>query len=134
MGAVLWMQKQGHMDDLTSEIGHSSSETTILPIHPRGEDPPFFVPDEAHIPIHHISRRSKTSHRLKQSKASSVTKSSNLSGWSERSNGSRGDSANTLASSALERMETYQDIREYEDTTTQLAELRQLMAKNNLDY
>jgi hypothetical protein len=130
-------RKDKDEDGLSTEIGHSSSATTILPIHPRGEDPSFFVPDEAHIPTHHISQRSKTSYPLKRGKdsqASSVTKSSNLSGWSKGSNDSRSDSANTLAASALERMETYQDIREYKDTTTQLAELRQLMAENNLDY
>jgi hypothetical protein len=41
----------------------------------------------------------------------------------------RSDSVNNFVGSALERKETYQDpIRERTDTTTQLAELRQLMA------
>lgn len=85
-----------------------------------------------------MSQRSKASHASKQSKdsqASRATKASNLSGGSKRSNNSRSDSLNTLVGSALERKVNYQDpIRERTDTTTQLAELRQLMAKDNLDY
>jgi Xaa-Pro aminopeptidase len=42
---------------------------------------------------------------------------------------------NTLVGSALERKEAYQDpLRERIDTSLRLAELRQLMAKDNLDY
>ncbi|KAI0283706.1 Creatinase aminopeptidase [Russula aff. rugulosa BPL654] len=89
-------------------------------------------------PTRHMSQRSKASHASKQSKdsqASRATKASNLSGGSKRSNNSRSDSVNTLVGSALQRKETYQDpIRERTDTTTQLAELRQFMAKDNLDY
>jgi hypothetical protein len=128
-------RKDKDKDDLFTEIDRSSSATTILPVYPRGEFAPSFVPDEARTPTRHMSQRSKTSYASKQSKDSQATKSSNLSGGSKRSNNSRSDSLNTLVGSALQRKETYQDpIRERTDTTTQLAELRQLMAKDNLDY
>src|SRR6267154_6287279 len=105
-------------DDLITETDRSSSATTILPVFPRGEAPFSFVTDDAQIPTRHISQRSKISHASKHSKASRATKPGNLSGGSKRSSDSRSDSANTLSMSALERMETYQDIREYKDTTT----------------
>ncbi len=131
-------RKDKDKEDLFTEIDRSSSTTTILPVYPRGEAPPSFMPDVAQTPTRHMSQRSKASHASKQSKdsqASRATKSSNLSGGSKRSNNSRSDSVNTLVGSALERKEIYQDpIRERTDTTTQLAELRQLMAKDNLDY
>lgn len=126
-------RKDKDKDDLFTEIDRSSSATTILPVYPRGEfAPSSFVPDETRTPTRHMSQRSKTSYASKQSKDSQAT---NLSGGSKRSNNSRSDSLNTLVGSALQRKETYQDpIRERTDTTTQLAELRQLMAKDNLDY
>lgn len=131
-------RKDKDKEDLFTEVDRSSSATTILPVYPRGEVPSSFVPDDARTPTRHMSQRSKTSYASKQSKdsqASRATKSSNLSGGSKRSNNSRSDSVNTLVGSALERKETYRDpIRERTDTTTQLAELRQLMAKDNLDY
>jgi Xaa-Pro aminopeptidase len=131
-------RKDKDKEDLFTEIDRSSSATTILPVYPRGEAPPSFVPDDARTPTRHMSQRSKSSYASKQSKdsqASRATKSSNLSGGSKRSNNSRSDSVNTLVGSALERKEAYQDpIRERTDTTAQLAELRQLMAKDNLDY
>ena len=127
-------------DDLNTDTDHPSPATTILPIHPRG-DPPLrvsFVPeDDQTTPTRHISKRSKTlypSKPIRDSQAGSVTTPSILSGGSKWSNESRGDSLNTLAASALERMKTYRDTRKYIDTTSQLAELRQLMAKDNLDY
>jgi hypothetical protein len=127
-------------DDLISETDRPSSATTILPVHPRGEASPSFIPDDVQTPTRYMSQRTKTSYTSKLSKdnqASRATKSSNLSGGNKRIkrfNNSRSDSENTLTAPALERMETYQDIREHADTTTQLAELRQLMAKHNLDY
>ena len=135
-------RKDKDKEDLFTEVDRSSSTTTILPVYPRGEIPPSFVPsfvpDAAQTPTRHMSQRSKASHASKQSKdsqASRATKASNLSGGSKRSNNSRSDSVNTLVGSALQRKETYQDpIRERTDTTTQLAELRQFMAKDNLDY
>jgi hypothetical protein len=130
-------RKDKDKEDLFTEIDRSSSATTILPVYPRGEAPPSFVPDEARTPTRHMSQRSKTSYASKQSQdsqASRATKSSNLSGGSKRSNNSRSDSVNTLATSALERKKTHRDIHGPRDTTTQLAELRQLMAKDNLDY
>jgi hypothetical protein len=131
-------RKDKDKEDLFTEVDRSSSATTILPIYPRGEAPPSFLPDHAQTPTRHVSQRSKTSYASKQSKdtqASRATKSSGLSGGSKQSNNSRSDSLNTLDGSALQRKETYQDpIREHTDTTTQLAELRQLMAKDNLDY
>lgn len=131
-------RKDKDKEDLFTEIDASSSKTTVLYVYPRGEPPSSFVPDDAKTPTRHMSQRSKSSHASKQSKdsqASRATKSSNLSGGSKRSNNSRSDSVNTLIGSALERKETYQDpIRERTDTTAHLAELRQLMAKDNLDY
>ena len=131
-------RKDKDKEDLFTEIDASSSKTTVLYVYPRGEAPSSFVPDNAQTPTRHMSQRSKASHASKQSKesqASRATKSSNLSGGSKRSNNSRSDSVNTLVGSALVRKENYQDpIRERTDTTAQLAELRQLMAKDNLDY
>ena len=131
-------RKDRDKEDLFTEVDRSSSTTTILPVYPRGEFAPSFVPDATQTPTRHMSQRSKASHASKQSKesqASRATKASNLSGGSKRSNNSRSDSLNTLVGSALQRKETYQDpIRERTDTTTQLAELRKLMAKDNLDY
>jgi Xaa-Pro aminopeptidase len=131
-------RKDKDKEDLFTEVDRSSSATTILPVYPRGEVTSSFVPDDARTPTRHMSQRSKASYASKQSKdsqASRATKSSNLSGGSKRSNNSRSDSVNTLVGSALERKETYRDpIRERTDTTAQLAELRQLMGKDNLDY
>jgi Xaa-Pro aminopeptidase len=131
-------RKDKDKEDLFTEVDRSSSATTILPVYPRGEFTPSFVPDDARTPTRHMSQRSKNSYASKQSKdsqASRATKSSNLSGGSKRSNNSRSDSVNTLVGSALLRKENYQDpIRERTDTTARLAELRQLMAKDNLDY
>jgi hypothetical protein len=95
------------------------------------------MPDGDRTPARHISQSLKTTYPSKQSKdsqASSATKSSILSGGSKWSNESRGDSVNTVTASALERLETYRDTRKDIDTTAKLAELRQLMAKENLDY
>jgi len=131
-------RKDKDKEDLFTEVDRSSSATTILPVYPRGEAPPSFVPDNPQPLARHISQRSKNSYaskRSKDSQESRATKSSNLSGGSKRSNNSRSDSVNTLAGSALARKDAYQDpIRERADTTTLLAELRQLMAKDNLDY
>jgi hypothetical protein len=122
-------------EDLFTEIGASSSETTVLYVYPRGEVPSSFVPGNAQTPTRHMSQRSKASHASKQSKerqASRATKASNPSGGSKQSNNSRSDSLNTLVGSALQCKENYQDpIRERTDT---IAQLRQLMAKVNLDY
>ncbi|KAN0103771.1 Creatinase aminopeptidase [Russula decolorans] len=131
--------KDRHKDDLSTDTDRPSSATTILPIHPRGEVPPrvSFMPDGDRTPARHISQSLKTTYPSKQSKdsqASSATKSSILSGGSKWSNESRGDSVNTVTASALERLETYRDTRKDIDTTAKLAELRQLMAKENLDY
>jgi hypothetical protein len=128
-------RKDKDKDDFITEKDRISSETTILPIYPRGEAPLSFAPDDTQTPTRHISQRSKTSYASKQSKVSQAsTKSSNLSGGSKWSNNSRSDSVNTLATSALERKKAHRDIPGPRDTTTQLAELRQLMAKDNLDY
>jgi hypothetical protein len=130
-------RKDKDKDYFITEKDRLSSETTILPVYPRGEHPLSFAPDDAQTPTRRMSHRSKTSYALKQrkdSQASRATKSSNLSGGSKWSNNSRSDSVNTLATSALERKKTHRDIRGPRDTTTQLAELRQLMAKDNLDY
>ncbi|KAI0001349.1 Creatinase/aminopeptidase [Russula compacta] len=88
-----------------------------------------------------MSQRSKSSHASKQSKDSQASRGTNLSGGSKRSNNSQrpsltgSGSINTLVGSALERKDAYQDpIREHVDTYARLAELRKLMAKDNLDY
>ncbi|KAI9458087.1 Creatinase/aminopeptidase [Russula earlei] len=71
----------------------------------------------------------------KGSQASGAPKSSNLFGWSKRSNNSKHDSINTLVGSALERKEYYQNpIRDVVDTYPRLVQLRKLMARDNLDY
>lgn len=136
-------RKDKDKEDLFTEVDRSSSQTTILPVYPR--DPPStFVPDNAQTPTRHMSQRSKSSHASKQSQdsqASRATKSSNMSRGSRRSNNSKrpsltgSGSINTLVGSALERKEAYQDpIREHIDTSLRLTELRQFMAKDNLDY
>ncbi len=128
-------RKDKDKEDLFTEVDRSSSATTILPIYPRGEAPPSFLPDDARTPTRHMSQRSKTSYASKQSKDTQASRATKSSGGSKQSNNSRSDSLNTLVGSALRRKEAYQDpIRERTDTTTQLAELRQLMAKDNLDY
>jgi Xaa-Pro aminopeptidase len=136
-------RKDKDKDDLFTEVDRSSSATTILPVYPR-DAPTSFVQNDAQTPTRHMSQRSKNSYASKQSKDSQdsrATKSSNLSGGSKRSNNSKrpsltgSGSINTLVGSALERKEAYQDpIREHIDTSPRLAELRQLMAKDNLDY
>jgi hypothetical protein len=130
-------RKDKDKEDLFTEVDRSSSQTTILPVYPR-EAPPSFVPDNAQTPTRHMSQRSKNSYASKlsqDSQASRATKSSNLSRGSKRSNNSGSGSVNTLVGSALERKEAYQDpIRERIDTSLRLAELRQYMAKDNLDY
>jgi Xaa-Pro aminopeptidase len=136
-------RKDKDKEDLFTEVDRSSSQTTILPVYPR-EAPPSFALDNAQTPTRHMSQRSKASHASKQSQdsqASRATKSSNMSRGSRRSNNSKrpsltgSGSVNTLVGSALERKEAYQDpIREHIDTSLRLAELRQFMAKDNLDY
>ena len=129
-------RKDKDKDDLFTEVDRSSSATTILPVYPR-EAPPSFALDHGQTPTRHMSQRSKASHASKQSQdsqASRATKASKRSNNSQRpSLGS--NSVNTLVGSALERKEAYQDpLRERIDTSLRLAELRQLMAKDNLDY
>ena len=129
-------RKDKDKDDLFTEVDRSSSATTILPVYPR-EAPPSFVPDNAQTPTRHMSQRSKVSNASKQSQdsqASRATKASKRSNNSQRPSLGSG-SVNTLVGSALERKEAYQDpIRERIDTTLRLVELRQFMAKDNLDY
>ncbi|KAI0066177.1 Creatinase/aminopeptidase [Artomyces pyxidatus] len=108
----------------------SSSATTILPVYPRDPAPPF--PSD------------KASQESAASKASAASKGSAVSKGSKVSQGSKGskrpsltgsDSANTLTSSAADRMEAYQDsIKEEVDTYERLTALRALMAKDQLDY
>lgn len=129
-------RKDKDKDDLFTEVDRSSSATTILPVYPR-EAPPSFVLDNAQTPTRHMSQRSKNSYASKlsqDSQASRATKASKRSNNSQRPSIGSG-SVNTLVGSALERKEAYQDpIRERIDTTLRLAELRQFMAKDNLDY
>ena len=110
-----WGLGWGHKDkgDLFTEVDRSSfaTTTTILPVDPR-EVPPF-MPDNGQTPTRHMPQRSKTSRRPSLGSGS----------------------VNTLVGSALERKEANQDhTRERVDTSLRLAELRQLMAKDNLDY
>lgn len=133
-------RKDKDKEDLFTEVDRSSSATTILPVYPRG-DVPSFAPMDSRTPTRHMSQRSKSSHASKQSKDSQASRGTNLSGGSKRSNNSKrpsltgSGSINTLVGSALERKEAHQDpIKEHVDTYARLAELRKLMAKDNLDY
>ena len=44
--------------DLFTEVDHSFSATTILPVYPWDSS---FLPEDSHGPTHHISQSSKTS-------------------------------------------------------------------------
>jgi hypothetical protein len=135
MGAGLG-RKDKDKDDSFTKVDRSSFATTILPIYPR-EAPLSFVPDDAQTSTRHMSRRSKTSYASKQTakEQSHEVQRPAVSGRSKRSNDPLSQdcgSVNTLIGSALERKEAYRDpIYEHIDTSFKL---RQLMAKDNLNY
>jgi Xaa-Pro aminopeptidase len=116
--------------------------------------------DESPLPVYHngpVRRDSKSSQNSRstqrtqdsnRTQSSSATKTSRQTRDTHRSNGSRStapkprppllhahDSTSTLVGSAYERkINDVESIKEKPDTTERLDQLRELMAKDTLDY